>query len=189
MLFQYVILVLSFLVHLHFVSSSLHFPLHRRPVPSVRPSTWHRNLQSMEAPYVPLHLGTGTHYTWLYVGSPPQRVSVIIDTGSHILAFPCSECHGCGTHTDLPFNMSLSSTLEYASCKSPPSNTYHCRSCPSNDQCVLSQSYTEGSTWTATLVEDLVWVGNDTNNKDTTWMKTFGTRMNFGCQTKETGNY
>lgn len=31
-----------------------------------------------------------THYTWVYAGTPPQRASVIVDTGSGILAFPCS---------------------------------------------------------------------------------------------------
>lgn len=41
---------------------------------------------------VPLHAGYGTHYAFLYVGTPPQRVSVIIDTGSHWTAFPCSGC-------------------------------------------------------------------------------------------------
>jgi hypothetical protein len=41
---------------------------------------------------VPLHAGYGTHYSFLYVGTPPQRVSVILDTGSHWTAFPCTGC-------------------------------------------------------------------------------------------------
>lgn len=41
---------------------------------------------------VPLHAGYGTHYAYLYVGTPAQRVSVIIDTGSHWTAFPCTGC-------------------------------------------------------------------------------------------------
>ena len=40
----------------------------------------------------------GTHYTFLWVGSPvPHKVSVIIDTGSHRTAFPCLGCD-CGQH-------------------------------------------------------------------------------------------
>lgn len=38
----------------------------------------------------PLRRGYGTHIGYLWVGTPAQRVSVILDTGSHQLAFPCS---------------------------------------------------------------------------------------------------
>jgi hypothetical protein len=39
----------------------------------------------------------------VWVGSPtPQRQTVIVDTGSHFTAFPCTGCDGCGEsyHTD-----------------------------------------------------------------------------------------
>jgi hypothetical protein len=45
----------------------------------------------------PLFQGMGTHYSFLWVGTPPQRVSVIMDTGSHHTAFPCTGCK-CGKH-------------------------------------------------------------------------------------------
>ena len=45
----------------------------------------------------PLFQGMGVHYSYLWVGTPPQRVSVIIDTGSHHTAFPCVGCK-CGKH-------------------------------------------------------------------------------------------
>jgi len=32
----------------------------------------------------------------VYVGTPPQRKSVIVDTGSHYTAFPCAGCNNCG---------------------------------------------------------------------------------------------
>ena len=41
---------------------------------------------------LPLHAGYGTHYAFMYVGTPAQRVSVILDTGSHWTAFPCTGC-------------------------------------------------------------------------------------------------
>jgi len=37
----------------------------------------------------PLFQGMGTHYADVWVGTPPQRKSVIVDTGSHYTAFPC----------------------------------------------------------------------------------------------------
>jgi hypothetical protein len=42
---------------------------------------------------VPLSQGYGTHFANVWVGSPtPQRKTVIVDTGSHYTAFPCSGC-------------------------------------------------------------------------------------------------
>ena len=51
----------------------------------------------------PLFRGQGTHYVFIWVGSPPQRVSVIVDTGSHHTAFPCVGCK-CGQHVSF-FNL------------------------------------------------------------------------------------
>lgn len=45
---------------------------------------------------LPLFEGMGTHYAFLYIGTPKkQRISVIVDTGSHHTAFPCVGCN-CG---------------------------------------------------------------------------------------------
>ena len=43
----------------------------------------------------PLFLAIGTHFAYVYVGTPPQRASVIINTRSHFTAFPCSGCKNC----------------------------------------------------------------------------------------------
>jgi hypothetical protein len=50
-----------------------------------------------EAGMAPLFEGLGTHYSFIWVGTPAQRVSVIMDTGSHHTAFPCTGCK-CGKH-------------------------------------------------------------------------------------------
>jgi hypothetical protein len=65
---------------------------------------------------VPLSIGTGTHYANIFVGTPPQRVSVIVDTGSHYTAFPCTGCQGCGAHTDEYFSMSGSNSSRELKC-------------------------------------------------------------------------
>ena len=87
------------------------------------------------------------------VGSPPQRVSVIVDTGSHHTAFPCSGCDrrrlslslylslsshphshsrelcvvslgkSCGHHTDPYFDPSKSTTLKKLG-GGPPSRVF-----------------------------------------------------------------
>jgi hypothetical protein len=50
----------------------------------------------------PLFEGIGTHYSFIWVGTPPQRVSVIMDTGSHHTAFPCVGCN-CGKRVCIHF--------------------------------------------------------------------------------------
>ena len=49
-----------------------------------------RKLDELDAEMAPLYPGYGTHFAYLYVGTPPQRQSVIVDTGSHYTAFPCT---------------------------------------------------------------------------------------------------
>lgn len=132
----------------------------------------------------PLYEGIGTHYAHVYVGTPPQRVSVIMDTGSHHTAFPCKGCTNCGTHTDKYFDPGQSST----------SRQLHCSHCASGGRCVskkcqFSQSYTEGSSWKAYQTMDKVWFGGMTADSQPT--KDEGTalsvEMMFGCQYSETG--
>ncbi len=83
----------------------------RRPLPPHKlrmlfgddPQAYHRFLEDKAAAAaattpgavegdLPLHAGYGTHYAFMYVGTPAQRVSVILDTGSHWTAFPCTGC-------------------------------------------------------------------------------------------------
>ena len=65
---------------------------------------------------IPLYPGYGTHFAYIYVGKPPKRVSVILDTASEATAFPCLGCMNCGKHTDPLFNPLNSSTSIIPSC-------------------------------------------------------------------------
>ena len=56
------------------------------------------------------------YFAELLVGTPPQRVSVIIDTGSGLCAFPCVGCSHCGKHLDLPFDRNASNTSQVLPC-------------------------------------------------------------------------
>ena len=97
----------------------------------------------------PLYRGYGTHYAFIWVGSPPQRVSVIVDTGSHHTAFPCSGCN-CGKHMNELFDPRKSETSQVVACISR------------GGKCTFQQSYSEGSSWKAHKVIDEVWVGGST---------------------------
>ena len=140
----------------------------------------HRALldEAPAAGVAPLFMGIGTHYANVYVGSPPQRVSVIVDTGSHHTAFPCVGCKSCGKHTDPYFQPELSSTLSYL----------QCHECLASARCVahkcqISQSYTEGSSWKAYQMRDNYYVGGERANSEK-WLET---SFVFGCQSFETG--
>mmetsp|Transcript_18651 Transcript_18651/g.31075 ORF Transcript_18651/g.31075 Transcript_18651/m.31075 type:complete len:762 (+) Transcript_18651:174-2459(+) len=135
-------------------------------------ATQTRRYLSEEGPDSPLYRGFGTHFVYVYVGTPRQRVSVIVDTGSHHTAFPCSGCSQCGDHTDLYFNPKSSSTIVVPKC--------------GGKNCVFSQSYTEGSMWTAYRVRDRFFIGGETKTMAVDAEK-HDVEFTFGCQTKETG--
>ncbi|KAL3674593.1 hypothetical protein V7S43_000538 [Phytophthora oleae] len=162
--------------------------LHRLPKHDIHPERYVRRLNIEEdAPeLVPLHLGLGTHYTWVYAGTPPQRASVIADTGSGLMAFPCSGCDGCGSHTDQPFQADNSSTLIHVTCAQR--SFFQCRECrEQSDTCGISQSYMEGSSWKASVVEDVVYLGGESSFQDDSMRNRYGTHFQFGCQSSETG--
>ncbi|TYZ53841.1 hypothetical protein PybrP1_004602, partial [[Pythium] brassicae (nom. inval.)] len=129
----------------------------------------------------PLRVGLGTHYAELYLGVPAQRASVIVDTGSHLTALPCSSCKGCGNHTDPFFDITKSTTAKFANCRD-----FSCQSC-NEERCYISQGYTEGSMWQAVVVDELVWVGGFSGTNADHIMRHYGVRFPLGCQTKETG--
>ena len=124
----------------------------------------------------------GSFFTYIYVGSPPQRVSVIIDTGSHHTAFPCVGCK-CGKHLDPPFDPKKSSSSEVSNCR--------------GKKCYLHQSYSEGSSWHAYEVKDQVWVGGEmaiSTDPGKAKQRAIDSshanqsvKFQFGCQDKETG--
>ena len=65
----------------------------------------------------PLHAKSGTHHAYLYIGTPPQRQTLIVDTGSRLTAFPCKpHCPDCGNHASSQFEASSSSSHEVVSC-------------------------------------------------------------------------
>jgi hypothetical protein len=139
---------------------------------SVRPAggKWRALLLGTEL--TPLIPGYGTHFSYVYVGTPGQRVSVIVDTGSSFTAFPCKGCQDCGDHTDSYWDMSISSTASQVLCDGQP--------------CVVSQGYSEGSTWKAVKIKDKLFIGGE-SLQDLPSASSYAVDFVFGCQTSETG--
>ena len=89
-------------------------------------------------------INLGYYSAELQVGTPPQRFSVIVDTGSSVTAIPCSGCVRCGKHSNPRFEPSRSSTFRSVPC----SEAEYCRSCR-QQECGYRVSYQEGSSQSA----------------------------------------
>ena len=107
-----------------------------------------------------LFQGMGTHFVDLWVGTPtPQRQTLIVDTGSGVVAFPCEPCRDCGKsyHTDGDFRHQESTTYTLEQCDN--CNLGTCKKVDDFDYCGMSMGYAEGSTWHAYESRDYVYVG------------------------------
>ena len=119
------------------------------------------------------------YYADVFVGTPPQKVTVITDTGSTLLAFPCTGCSHCGSHMDPRYDASRSSTSSEVGCGGG------CPGSCSSNQCTYHVAYAEGSSISGYYHEDLVWIGDETTATVEAGAQ-YGTRYKFGCHTQET---
>lgn len=149
-------------------------PLQHQPIPAKSKRALHQSRYGktlMATPALdPLFPGYGTHFAYVYVGTPPQRQSVIIDTGSAYTGFPCASCVQCGQHTDPYFDPSASTSKTIPNCK--------------GELCHLSMTYTEGSSWFAYAVVDTFYVGGI---RAPTGPPPYAFANYFACQTSVTG--
>jgi len=154
---------------------------------------------------VPLAQGYGTHYVTLWVGTPtPQRKTLIVDTGSHHTAFPCKGCKRCGEHhhTDKYFDPDASKSFRSLSCReclwgakcegiSAVGKEIHGlveTKVSEMQSCTFQQAYTEGSSWKAFQVQDIVFVGGkDMFSAADPVANRYSVDFTFGCQTDSTG--
>ena len=58
----------------------------------------------------------GYYFTNLYFGTPLQKQSLIVDTGSDVLTSPCKKCDTCGSHLNNFFDSSKSVTAKFITC-------------------------------------------------------------------------
>jgi len=106
---------------------------------------------------IPLHGSSllGYYFATLYFGTPAQKQTLIVDTGSTITTIPCSDCgSNCGVaHFNEFYTPEKSSTYQKVSCNDPIGN-YMCQTC--NDACRFEISYSEGSSYSGQFKKDFV---------------------------------
>lgn len=143
------------------------------------------------SPSVSLPLYGSVHMTayWfadVKLGTPVAQVqSLIADTGSSVMGFPCADCTSCGRHVDAAFDLSKTKTAKYLNCGAG------CPLCSTSlneeaGQCAYHIRYTEGSSLVGKWYTDKVWLERDpfaTGSK-----KEDGAlfELPFGCHTEET---
>ena len=143
-----------------------------------------------------LYEGYGVHYVDLWVGCPtPQRVTVIVDTGSSVTGFPCQDCHHCGGDADSNDEHKLYHTDQLfrqgdSTCFEAVTSPTDCLVGTWNDEdksCRTSKHYSEGSSWDAFEAMDQVYTGGDHNSVDVQRETKDSFRLHFGCQDSVTG--
>ncbi|XP_019444898.1 PREDICTED: aspartic proteinase nepenthesin-1-like [Lupinus angustifolius] len=116
----------------------------------------------------------GYYTTRLWIGTPPQRFALIVDTGSTVTYVPCSNCQQCGTHQDPKFQPDLSKTYQPVKCNPG------CNCDNGKNQCMYERQYAELSTTSGVLGEDVVSFGGQSELAPQ--------RAVFGCENVETGD-
>ncbi|CAL5324587.1 unnamed protein product [Camellia sinensis] len=145
----------------------------------------HRQLEGSESDSDSLHpnarmglyddlLRNGYYTTRLWIGTPPQKFALIVDTGSTVTYVPCSTCEQCGRHQDPKFQPELSSTYQPVKCN------IDCTCDNDGVQCVYERQYAEMSSSSGVLGEDIISFGNESALAPQ--------RAVFGCENVETGD-
>ena len=84
------------------------------------------------------------YYINIYVGNPPQKQSVIIDTGSDFTAFPCNLCsiNNCGHHENPWYDQKTTKSISSLQCDTYFGN-WKCVVCQPDNQCGFERRYAE----------------------------------------------
>lgn len=130
------------------------------------------------------------YFATFEVGTPVKTQSVIIDTGSDTMAFPCESCHGknCGSHQYPRFSVEHSHSFKYKiRCSNPHYIGGH-------QVCKFVKSYAEGSSLYGFLGIDLIRFknakkvyGSKLKHLNGKLKKDMKMNSEFGCTEKETG--
>jgi len=129
------------------------------------------------------NISIGYYYIDVYVGTPPQRKSLILDTGSRQTVMTCELCEKCGNHWNEPFLVSESQTVDILT-KNQTNFDWQCSFSDDDKKCSFRSSYLEGSSYAGYVIKDTFLFRNELN------ITTNITKTHlFGCAVEETGEF
>lgn len=155
---------------------------------------------------VPLFAKSGTHHVQIFVGHPPVPQTLIIDTGSRLTSLLCHDESNRSRRRYRydPANSTTVQTIACGECRftgdsrcgtiESSANSGSAESRASQEKyCIVKQHYTEGSSWTAYEVHDILSLSAVKNKRRQMERVTYEDSLEttipftFGCQTKVTG--
>ncbi|CAL5012948.1 unnamed protein product [Urochloa decumbens] len=104
---------------------------------------------AISSPDVPVSsLGNSTYTISISVGTPPQRHTLLIDTGSDLVWIQCKTVGGAATATDPLYDPDKSSSFATVPCdgKLCQEGAFETRNC-SNNRCLYTYAYGSGRTY------------------------------------------
>ncbi|ERN14095.1 aspartyl protease family protein 2 [Amborella trichopoda] len=102
--------------------------------------------QAFTAPVVSgLPQGSGEYFARVKVGTPPQPMYMVLDTGSDLAWLQCTPCRHCYRQVGPIFNPSSSSSYSTLPCAAPLCRRLEIRACDRRHQCLYQVSYGDGS--------------------------------------------
>ncbi|XP_073384922.1 aspartic proteinase nepenthesin-1 isoform X3 [Physcomitrium patens] len=108
----------------------------------------------------PVASGNGEYLIDISFGSPPQKASVIVDTGSDLIWTQCLPCETCNAAASVIFDPVKSSTYDTVSCASNFCSSLPFQSCTTS--CKYDYMYGDGSSTSGALSTETVTVGTGT---------------------------
>lgn len=142
--------------------------------------------------------GEGTHFIEAYVGSPAQRRTLAVSSGSDFTAFPCEGCTRCGPIIS-SYAQSLSSSFLSMPCGRCVGGQRDDVCDADRERCIArGYNLVDKSAWTAYEARDYVYVGGAEDELEkmgldkplgTNFPEEHGFPLVFACQTEATGWY
>jgi len=131
----------------------------------------------------PIHAYVDEYLMEMYIGTPPIKISGLVDTGSDLTWFQCVPCLGCYKQIEPMFDPLKSSTYNNISCDSPLCHQLDTGVCSPEKRCNYTYGYGDNSLTKGVLAQDSVTFISNTGNHVSL------PRFLFGCGHNNTGSF
>ncbi|KAG0592413.1 hypothetical protein M758_1G244800 [Ceratodon purpureus] len=125
----------------------------------------------------PVSAGSGEYVMQFSVGTPAQRFTAIVDTGSDLCWVQCSPCMRCFQQPDAVFNPLASSTYRLANCTDSLCRALPGPICSRANTCTYAYAYGDGSNTRGDLAYETVTLNSAVSH------------IGFGCGHYQVGTF